>query len=114
MNTPLAIGALIVAIVVLLGMLSVIKTTLKTALIVAVVVFGLQMLTGIGPQQVLGQIWAWIGGIGQWLQKWGGSYTPNKETPTPTRSSLEVWPGLWMQVLVIEIKAGLMLMGLVG
>jgi hypothetical protein len=107
MNTPLAIGALIVAIVVLLGMLSVIKTTLKTALTVAVIVFALQMLTGIGPQQVLDQLVAWAGGIGEWLQKWGGTYTPRKELPSPRSSSV---PNFYL----LYIQTGLAVVGLVG
>ncbi len=88
MNTPLLIGALIVAIVVLWGMLSILKTTLKTALVVAIIVFGLQMFTGIGPQQVLAQIMGWLGGIGNWLQRWGGTYKAPTDFPSPSPETL--------------------------
>lgn len=53
MNTPLLIGALIVAIIVLWGMISIVKTTLKTALTVAIIVFALQVLTGVGHSKYL-------------------------------------------------------------
>lgn len=73
-NTPLVIGALIVAVVLLFGILSILKTTFKTALIVAVVVFALQLLTGIGPQQILVQVVQMVGGLGRWFQQLGGKY----------------------------------------
>jgi len=89
MNTPLLIGAFIVAIVVLWGMISIVKTTLKTALIVAILIFGLQVLTGVGPQQVFDQILQWLGGIGNWLQRWGGTYkTPTDFPNSPSPQSL--------------------------
>ena len=94
MNTPLLIGALIVAIAVLWGMISIVKATLKTALIVAIVVFSLQMLTGIGPQQVFDQIMNWLGGIGNWLQRWGGTYKP--PTDFPSRPSPQSLVQFWL------------------
>jgi hypothetical protein len=92
MNTPLLIGALIVAIIVLWGMISIVKTTLKTALTVAIIVFALQVLTSVGPQQVFDQIMKWLGGIGNWLQRWGSTYKAPTDFPSPSPRSLrQLW-----------------------
>jgi hypothetical protein len=76
MNIPLVIGAIAVSFFLMWGLLSILKTTFKTALIVALIVFGLQMAIGISPQQVAGQIMEFIGGIGKWFQHWGNTNKP--------------------------------------
>jgi hypothetical protein len=80
MNTALLIGALVVSVLLIWGLLSIIKTTFKTALFVAIVVFGLQILTGVGPLQVFQQVGNFassaLGGISDWLRNWGGNYKP--------------------------------------
>lgn len=76
MNTPLLFGALVVSILLLLGLLNIVKTTFKTAFLIAIVVFGLQMFTGIGPEQVWKQILQFIAGMGNWFRQSGGKYKP--------------------------------------
>lgn len=75
MNLPLVIGALIVSLLLLWWLLSVIKASFKTAFLVVAVIFAIQVLTGVGPQQIFAQVGQWIGnslgGIGKWLQNWG-------------------------------------------
>ena len=76
MNLPLVIGALIVSLLLLWWLLSVIKDSFKTAFLVVAVIFTIQVLTGVGPQQIFSQVGVWMGdamgGLGKWLQKWGG------------------------------------------
>jgi len=76
MNIPLIIGALAVSFFLFWGLLSIIKTTFKTALIVALIVFGLQIGLKIQPQQVFNQVTEFIGGIGKWFMKWGNTNKP--------------------------------------
>ncbi|MEE3715475.1 hypothetical protein V2H45_01810 [Tumidithrix elongata RA019] len=80
MNAALLLGALVVSVLLIWGLLSIIKTTFKTALFVALVVFGLQIATGIGPMQVFQQVGNFAGGalsgISEWLRNWGGNYKP--------------------------------------
>ena len=75
MNLPLVIGALIVSILLLWWLLSVIKASFKTAFLIVAVIFALQVLTGVGPQQIFAQVGQWmgdsLGGLGKWLQNWG-------------------------------------------
>jgi len=75
MNLPLVIGALIVSLLLLWWLLSVIKASFKTAFLVVAVIFAIQVLTGVGPQQIFAQVGKWMGnsmgGLGQWLQNWG-------------------------------------------
>jgi len=85
MNLPLIIGALAVSFFLFWGLLGIIKTTFKTALIVALIVFGLQIGLGISPQQVFNQVIEYLGGIGDWFEKWGKTNKPpsdfrNKES----------------------------------
>jgi hypothetical protein len=74
--SPLIIGAFVVSVLLLFGLFSMIKTTFKTAFLVALVVFGLQVFTGIGPEQLFQQVMKFFSGIGEWLGRWGGSYKP--------------------------------------
>ncbi|HAN46339.1 MAG TPA: hypothetical protein DCQ32_07275 [Cyanobacteria bacterium UBA8156] len=52
----LMVGSLVVALLVLFWLWSILKTTFQTALLVAIVVFALQWLTGLGPLEVMGAI----------------------------------------------------------
>jgi hypothetical protein len=76
MNLPLVIGALIVSLLLLWWLLSVIKASFKTAFLVVAVIFTIQVLTGVGPQQIFAQVGQWmgnsLGGVGKWFQNWGG------------------------------------------
>jgi hypothetical protein len=49
----LMVGSLVVALLVLFWLWNVLKTTFQTALLVALVVFALQWLTGLGPFEVM-------------------------------------------------------------
>ena len=75
MNLPLVIGALIVSLLLLWWLLSVIKASFKTAFLIVAVIFAIQVLTGVGPQQIFAQVGQWLnnstGGLGKWLQNWG-------------------------------------------
>jgi len=81
MNTPLIIGALVVAVLIVLWLINVIKTTIQTALIVGVVVFALQLGFKVGPLDLWQQIQVAVGGIAKWLRQWGNKYKPPKDTP---------------------------------
>ncbi|MDX1977796.1 MAG: hypothetical protein SFT94_08985 [Pseudanabaenaceae cyanobacterium bins.68] len=78
MNTPLVVGALIVSVLLIFWLFSVLKATFKTALMVGVVVFALQLLTGVGPQEVWAEVVKILAGIPKWLQNWGGKYKPSE------------------------------------
>ena len=56
MNWILLIGAIVVAWLVFTALLNVVKTTLTTALTIAAIVLALQLLVGIGPQQLIDTI----------------------------------------------------------
>jgi len=98
MNLPLVIGSLIVSLLLLWWLLSVIKASFKTAFLVVAVIFAIQVLTGVGPQQIFDQVSKWmgssVGGLGDWLQKWGGK---SKE-PDIKKQSL-----LWMMEIAIAL-----------
>jgi uncharacterized membrane protein YjdF len=83
MNLPLVIGALIVSLLLLWWLLSVIKASFKTAFLIVAVIFAIQVLTGIGPQQIFAQVGQWfnnsLSGIGDWLQNWGKKGKGNLE-----------------------------------
>ena len=55
MDLVLIIGAIAITIFVFLLLVRIVKATIKTALLVALIVFGLQFL-GIGPDRVFQQI----------------------------------------------------------
>lgn len=83
MNLPLVIGALIVSLLLLWWLLSVIKASFKTAFLIVAVIFTIQVLTGIGPQQIFAQVGQWfnnsLSGLGDWLQNWGNKGKGNLE-----------------------------------
>jgi type IV secretory pathway TrbL component len=56
LNLILIIAALIVSWLVFTALLNVLKTTLKTAISIAAIVLALQLVFGIGPQQLWQQI----------------------------------------------------------
>lgn len=56
MNLILVIAALVVSWLVFTWFWKVMKTTIGTALLVAAIVLGLQLLFGIGPNQLMQQI----------------------------------------------------------
>jgi hypothetical protein len=56
MDVILLIAAIAISFLVLTWLVRVVKTTLKTALIIAAIVFGLQLLFGVGPSQVWQQV----------------------------------------------------------
>lgn len=62
MNLVLLAAAIIITILVFMWLVRVVKATLKTAVLIAAIVFALQFI-GIGPDKVTQQIVA----IGQWI-----------------------------------------------
>ncbi|WP_299415080.1 hypothetical protein [Acaryochloris sp. IP29b_bin.148] len=53
MNPILLIAAILISWLVFTWLLRVVKTTLKTAVLIAIIVLGLQVIVGVGPSQVL-------------------------------------------------------------
>lgn len=62
MEIVVAVGALVVAFLVFGWLLRVVKTTLKTALLVAFILLALQLLFGIGPENLWEQLQQWLPG----------------------------------------------------
>lgn len=62
MEIVVVIGAIIVTFLVFGWLLKVVKTTVKTALLVAFVLLALQLLFGIGPGTLWQQIQQWLPG----------------------------------------------------
>ncbi|AFY71700.1 hypothetical protein Pse7367_3464 [Thalassoporum mexicanum PCC 7367] len=67
MDLPLLIGALIVAALLFLALINIIKVAIKTAFTIAIVVFVLQVLTGIGPEELATQVGKIIGAAMGWV-----------------------------------------------
>jgi len=99
MNLPLVIGALTVSLLLLWWLLSVIKASFKTAFLIVAVIFTIQVLTGVGPQQIFSQVGVWMGdsmgGLGKWLQKWGDK---GRIDADPKKQS-----AIWLFQLVAEL-----------
>ena len=99
MNLPLVIGALIVSALLLWWLLSVIKASFKTAFLIVVAIFAIQVLTGVGPQQIFNQVGQWMGisltRFSSWLQTWGEK---GKFDPDGKRQSV-----IWMLHLAVEM-----------
>ncbi|ELS32829.1 MULTISPECIES: hypothetical protein [Pseudanabaena] len=99
MNLPLVIGALIVSLLLLWWLLSVIKASFKTAFLVVAVIFAIQVLTGVGPQQIFAQVGQWMGnsmgGLGKWLQNWGDK---GKVDPDAKKQA-----ALWMLEIITNL-----------
>lgn len=64
METAIVIGAIVVSFLVFLWLIRVVKATLKTAVIVAIVLLALQVVFGIGPSAILEQIQSWLPSFG--------------------------------------------------
>ncbi|MEM8807785.1 MAG: hypothetical protein AAGF01_17335 [Cyanobacteria bacterium P01_G01_bin.38] len=64
MEIVIVIGAIIVSVLVFTWLLRVVKATLKTAFLVAVILLGLQLFFGIGPSVILETIQGWLPNIG--------------------------------------------------
>jgi hypothetical protein len=62
MDIVLVIGAIVITGLVFLWLVRIVRATIKTALLVAIIVFGLQLI-GIGPDRVMQQVVQ----IGQYL-----------------------------------------------
>jgi hypothetical protein len=99
MNLPLIIGALIVSLLLLWWLLSVIKASFKTAFLIVAVIFTIQVLTGVGPQQIFNQVGDWIGvsltKFFTWLQRWGDK---GKIDADPKKQS-----AIWLFQIVAEL-----------
>jgi nitrate/nitrite transporter NarK len=91
MDGALIVAALIVSVLLLMGLMSLLKTTFKTAFLIAVVVFATQILTGIGPGQIFQQVLRWFGGIGEWLSTWGNRAKPPTDVPSPRQLLHWLW-----------------------
>lgn len=70
MNLVLLIGAVIVSFLVFTWLIKVVKATVGTALLLAFVILVLQLVFGIGPNEVLQQIKDW------WNSLWPFSGAP--------------------------------------
>lgn len=60
MEIVVVVGAIVVAFLVFGWLLRVVKTTLKTALLVAFVILALQLVFGIGPGDLWQQVQTWM------------------------------------------------------
>ena len=63
MEIVMVIGALFVSFLVFTLLIRVVRATLKTAIIVALVLLALQLVFGIGPAAIWDQIQSWISGL---------------------------------------------------
>ena len=63
MEIVIVIGALFVSFLVFTLLIRVVRATLKTAIIVALVLLALQLVFGIGPAAIWDQIQSWISGL---------------------------------------------------
>ncbi len=103
MNIPLVVGALLVSLLIFWWLLSVIKASLKTALLVVAVVFALQVFTGIGPQQIFNQVGQWLGisftRFASWLENWGNK---NKFDPDVKKQSLSMILSMFLELILID------------
>jgi uncharacterized membrane protein YjdF len=77
----------------------VIKASFKVAFLLVAVIFAIQVLTGVGPQQIFAQVGQWmnnfVGGLGNWLGKWGEK---GKGDPDGKKQSL-----IWMLEIAIAL-----------
>lgn len=63
MEIVIVIGALVISFLVFTLLIRVVRATLRTAIIVALVLLALQLLFGIGPAAIWEQIQNWISGF---------------------------------------------------
>jgi len=99
MNLPLVIGALIVSLLLLWWLLSVIKASFKTAFLIVAVIFAIQVLTGVGPQEIFAKVGQWmgssVGNLREWLQHWGNK---GKVDPDAKKQSV-----IWLMEIAIAL-----------
>ncbi|MGP1374248.1 MAG: hypothetical protein ACTS3T_15560 [Almyronema sp.] len=62
MEIVVVVGAIAVSVLAFLWLVRVVKATLKTALLVAVILLGLQIFFGIGPNTIWQQLQDWLPG----------------------------------------------------
>jgi ABC-type multidrug transport system permease subunit len=63
MNLVLLIAAVIVSFLIFTWLVKVVKATITTAIFIALIVFGAQIVFGIGPNEILDQVkgfWDWL------------------------------------------------------
>lgn len=105
MNVALMIGALLVSVLLLTWLLKVIKTSIQTAFFIAIIVFVVQVASGVGPQEVFQAVAKWLGsGLGsldKWLRNWGGNYKPPENFREKTKTMLDLGQML-VQMLISE------------
>ncbi|MEI6429664.1 MAG: hypothetical protein WCO45_14960 [Pseudanabaena sp. ELA607] len=105
MNVALMIGALLVSLLLLTWLLKVIKTSIQTAFFIAIVVFLVQMASGIGPQEVFQLAAKWLGSafgsLDKWLRNWGGNYKPPENFREKTKAMVDMGQML-VQMLISE------------
>lgn len=65
MNLVLLLAAIVVSFLVFTWLVKVLKATIGTAILVAVIVLGVQLLFGIGPGQIWQQVSQFFQAIGQ-------------------------------------------------
>ncbi|NEQ33164.1 MAG: hypothetical protein F6K04_19565 [Leptolyngbya sp. SIO4C5] len=63
MELVVIVGAFAVSVLAFLWLIRVVKATLKTALLVAVILLGLQIFFGIGPGTIWQQLQDWLPGV---------------------------------------------------
>lgn len=56
MNWILLIAAIVISFLIFTWLVRVVKATIGTAIVIAIIVFGLQIFLGIGPADLVGQI----------------------------------------------------------
>lgn len=64
MEIVVVIGAVFISILVFTWLLNVVKATLKTAFLAAIILLALQLLFGIGPEAIWDTIRDWLGQAG--------------------------------------------------
>ncbi|ASC71317.1 hypothetical protein XM38_022690 [Halomicronema hongdechloris C2206] len=62
MEIVVVIGSIILSFLVFTWLLKVVKATLKTAVMVALILLALQLFFGIGPEVIMEQIQTWLPG----------------------------------------------------
>ncbi len=106
MNVALMIGALLVSVLLLMWLLKVIKTSIQTAFFIAIIVFVVQVASGVGPQEVFQAVAKWLGsglaGLEKWLRGWGGTYKPPENFREKTKAMVDMGQML-VQMLTSEL-----------
>ncbi|NEP15759.1 MAG: hypothetical protein F6J97_02525 [Leptolyngbya sp. SIO4C1] len=64
MELVVIVGSIVVSILVFMWLIRVVRATLKTAFLVALILLGLQIFFGIGPGTIWDAIQDWLPGVG--------------------------------------------------